>query len=335
MRWVLLVLIGGIMAEGLLRLDPVLPSLSAGFQAFSPVDRPGVTPTEPDQLGCVEADPHGMAPTAWAWMVGRDLDAEPIKLLVAGDSVTLGAGVRPGKTWAVAIGERLSAARSRPVEIINAGVNAAGYCGVMRAVHHHLANEHFDKVVIAFFADDLEQRAVVLADGKLRADPSQIPGPVGAVLGHSFLANWIWFQALVLAVEPGSMWAPKSAVDRPGRTIPPDTRANLAAGLEGLKPVVDLWLLNPPAGMSLCADNPKPGTDCDWLSADMDIIAGALEAAGLRWIDNRRLFDGADHQSMLGVERAWFKRDGRLPVHPSSVGHAAIADAVPQDWFAL
>jgi hypothetical protein len=79
---------------------------------------------------------------------------ESLKMLVAGDSVTLGSGVHPRDTWAVALGERLSAVSGRSVEIVNGGVNAAGYCGVIRTVHHHLATEDFDRVVVALFADD-------------------------------------------------------------------------------------------------------------------------------------------------------------------------------------
>ena len=63
-----------LLAEALLRIDPVLPSMSAQMNPFRPSARPAVVAQGPEIPGCVESDTHGPPPTAWRWRVGDQVD---------------------------------------------------------------------------------------------------------------------------------------------------------------------------------------------------------------------------------------------------------------------
>jgi lysophospholipase L1-like esterase len=329
LRWLGLVAAAAFgLAELGLRAEPELPSMRASFAPFQPSERPAVHGLQPDTPGCVELDPHGPAPRAWGMVVGEG-EGPPARVLFAGDSVTLGQGVRPEGTFAVRMSEDLAKARGVPVEVVNAGVNAAGYCGIIRSVHHHHENETFDRTVITLFADDLEQRAVVLEGGDLRANPALIDGWVAWAATESFTVNWVWFQALHWAVDratAGGTQAPEY-VSIAGRTVPSRTMENLARSIEGLADKDVLWLLVAPVGLSLCEVDADPTSECAWMAADGDRIAAALDAAGVKWVDLRGLWATGDTSAVQTVEMSWWRNQGRLPVHPNPDGHAQIAEA--------
>jgi lysophospholipase L1-like esterase len=318
-----------VLAEFGLRRAPTLPSLSAVMVPFAPVGRPAVRALQEDSEACIETDTNSEPPTAWAWMAGSG-DGVPLKLLVAGDSMALGQGVRPAETWAVGLGERLSMTTERRVEVINAGVNAAGYCGVIRSVHHHLAHERFDAVVVSLFADDLEQRAVELAGGEVSINPALIGGPVGWAAGQSYVFNWVWLQIVKRAVAQATAegTVPPEHVVRAGRQVPAQTVENLRLAIARLAEHVDLWILNSPAGIDRCGASPSPGSECDWLLSDMDLIADQLISTKVSWVDNRALFSGQRSRFTLRVEEGWFKQEGRLPIHPNPAGHQRILESV-------
>ena len=138
-----------------LRLSGPLPSLRAQPRPFEAAAYPSVKAIGPEPRGCIETDTGQPPPTAWRWMAGEGTDA-PLRMLVVGDSVALGRGVNPRDTWAVGLAQRLASVHDRRVEVVNAAVNASGYCGAFRTIHHQAAHT-IDWVVVGLFADDLEQ----------------------------------------------------------------------------------------------------------------------------------------------------------------------------------
>jgi len=252
-------------------------------------------------------------------------------MLIVGDSVTLGRGVNPSDTWAVALAERLSILRQRRVELFNAAVNASGYCGAFRAVHHHTAHADFDRVVVGLFADDLEQRAVVIEDGGVYANPAVLPGVVGWLATHSHVFNAVWLEILQVALARGEGAVPPGFVGA-GRTVPTTVLDNVSKSISLIGQYEPLFILNSPAGMGHCHEA-LPPADCVWLRADMGQMARMLDESGERWVDNRRLFDGETTGTTLPVEQDWLKTLGRLPVHPNAVGHRMIAESVPDAWL--
>ncbi len=319
-----------VMFEVGLRLTGPLPSLRAVPRPFEAAAYPSVKALGPDPPGCVEQDTNQPAQVAWRWTVGEG-PASPLKMLVVGDSVALGRGVEPMHSWAAVLAERLAGAQDRPVEVFNAAVNASGYCGAIRMVHHHHAHQEFDRVVVGLFADDLEQRAVVLNEGEVYANPEVIPGAVGWMSTHSYAFNAIWLQVLRRALAENEDGLPAQFIGA-GRTVPQETMVNIRDSILGISKYRPIFLLNPPAGMARCADA-QASSDCRWLSADMNAMASVLEETGVFWVDNRGLFDDETTRTTLPVEQGWYNQVGRLPVHPNGVGHRMIAETVPVTWL--
>ena len=180
--------------------------------------------------------------------------------------------------------------------------------------------------MIGLFADDLEQRAVVLDGEHVRANPTQLDGWVARLASEWYAFNWVWHAAVSAAVKDvvasGDRLPPH--VMLPGRTVPKATLANLERAVRAAAAFDPIYLLVPPAGLRLCPENPDPTSECGWMVADMRRMAEVLDSANAAWVDLRTV---PKEGHVLGVEHAWWRRDGRLPVHPNADGHRAIADA--------
>jgi hypothetical protein len=322
---------GMVLLETTFRFDSKLPSLRADVVSFHPEGRPAVVASGPDISECRGPEDDDK-PVSWTRTVGTGEDV-PIRLLVAGDSITLGEGVQPEESYAFMLATALAVQEDRPVELVNAGVNAAGYCHVIRAVHRHMADESYDRVVIAFFADDLEQRAVTLVNGKLRADPTMVGGIIGTLASHSYVFNWVWFKQLewVISRQTDEGRHPPTHITRVGRTIPTETLSNFERSIHGVLSHDPLFVLIPPVGEPLCPIEAQPGSECAWLVQDMDRMVRTLRKLGDNFVDLRGLWgDGVDHTQPM--ERRWWREQKRLPVHPNADGHERIGrtlSAVP------
>lgn len=239
--------------------------------------------------------------------------------------MVLGPGVRPEQTAAWRIGNQVATELGRQVTLVNAGLNAAGYCGVIRAVHHHLDEASVDAVVVALFADDLEQHALTLVNGTLRADPHRLePGPMRTFLSHSFLANAVWFAGLKWAlVEQKSTPA---WVDRGPRLVPQKTVDNLVASIRHLeKRVAPTWALLGPTGLPSCPEQPSPTSECGWLVDDLDTMSASLAQEAEFFVDLQGVWGDED---ALASEVDSQKQSGRIAVHPNAAGHQKIAAAL-------
>lgn len=317
---------------GLRLQDSALPSMRGTTRPFVPSERPAVLALADDVKGCVEPDANGEPPTAWRLTYGAD-QRPPLRILFVGDSVTLGQGVSPEETYGALLGAALSATHNHPVEVVNGAVNAAGYCGVFRSMHHHHAHGHFDRTVVALFADDLEQRAVLLEGDRILANPKRLNGIVADVASRSHAFNWLWYFVVSQAVErltdSGSPLPPHVTV--PGRSVPESTLSNLRSSIDRVASERPMFVLLPPVGAAVCSTDAAPTSECGWMTADLGLMAEVLNESGVDWFDLRS-YPTQAHQ--LESERRDWRRDGRLPVHPNREGHSAIA-AVLQDRFTI
>lgn len=329
-RWALVGTVLLLCAELGLRATGSLPSMRARPEAFRSEHHALSLGLSTELPACVEVDTNQVPPLAWRRRLGGG-EGPPLRVLFVGDSVTLGRGVEPEQSWASRVGEQLAFAQGRSVEILNAGVNASGYCGAFRMVHHQLAHERFDRIVVGLFADDLVERAVVLEQGQIYANPEAVPGPIGAAASTSYLFNWVWHRVLILAVDHAGVTVPGGGL-APGRGVPTAALMNLAASVNALVDHDPLYFLNSPAGMGYCTEVPAP-SDCRWLREDLDRIASILRDSGATWVDNRTLFDQSRQDTTLPIEQRWLAESGRLPVHPNAKGHRQIAETTPPSWL--
>ncbi len=329
-----------------------LPSLSVDTQPFVPEDRPSVVAQGPDLPLCHEPKqerPAGAGespPPAVGWVRKLAGSGEPFILFVVGDSGALGAGVEPEQTYAYGIAQRLQAQTSRPVHLFDLGYNAASYCGYLEELHHHLDRMTPDLVVLHMFADDLEQQALVLTGGVLRADPSHIESRAASwLLSNLYVVNWGWWKGLewvVHYVTDGAQVAP-TWVERGPRLIPKQTLNNFGDAMVHLQTrlqnegVAQFNFLISPAGWGMCPDAPSPTSECGWLAEDMDAMSVQLDEGGVSWTDLRDIWTD-DSASVQELEMRFYREQGRLPVHPNEQGHERILTAlwplIEEVWMA-
>ena len=255
-----------------------------------------------------------------------------MKVFVVGDSGALGAGVAPEETYAYQVAKQLSAEKKQSIELYNLGYNAAGYCIYLQELHRHLDLQIPDLVIVHMFADDLEQKALVMSGGVLRADPARLETSVlRHLLSNSYTFNWIWWKSMtwiVTKTTDGGTRVPKWVETGP-RLIPQKTQQNFTSSIVHLKKrltkedIDHVFFLASPAGWSLCPDNPSPTSECGWLEHDQTNIARLLDSTGVPWLDFRMIWNDSD-QYVLRQERQFFQRYNRLPVHPNKDGHAKI-----------
>ena len=310
-----------------------LPSLAA-LERAEPFEGTGhhiVVPDGPDPEGCLPGpatDQSAELRFAWKRRLGPS-EGEPLRFYVVGDSQVFAPGVPPEASFAFGLAETLQLSTERPVELVNLGFQAAGFCDYLQELHLHLDRAPLpDVVLLNVFADDLEQRALVLVEGEVAIDPSWVAFPgVPFLLRQSWLLNWSWWQAARIAVQR-SKDAPYKA---PTRWVEPAAQENfkrawrtLSARSEqdGFATVVSLLA---PSGASLCPDNPTEDSECGWMKADAELMAQMLFEASVVFTDLRSLSE-EPVLAVLPSELASYRQTGALPVHLDALGHSRVVE---------
>lgn len=298
---------------GLRLSSPTLPSL-AGLEGLDPRDRSEVqrwTDPVPQPADCRAAP--GTRRVAHRPKRDRFGEGPRERLWVVGDSVVQGWGVAPGAAWPQLLAQQRAATLGRQVDLLRLGSPGLGHCGWIADLHHALDGATPDRVVMQLFGDDLERRELVLVNGQVVAWPRH------ALAQRSFLANRLWFA-----------WASRRAGATPERDTDAAGQARFRRALRGITARLDTagvpWQLAlvPPAGIERCTEA-AAWSDCDWLRADMALMADLLDEEGIPYVDLRGLWAELDPGTLPDEEHAWTER-GRLPVHPGPPGHAAIAE---------
>ncbi len=308
--------------EGWLRSShSTLPSLAAleGYRGREPFlarfldsAQQGFTLEHCDQ------PPPGGAP------VRRDLHGQgsrELTLLVAGDSVAHGWGVSDGAGWADHLADTVARETTAAVELVRTGAPGQGYCNWVAETHGALdSGLEPDLAVLQVFADDIEQRGMVLIDGEVAAVPGfGLPVPARELARRSYLANRLWFA-----------WATHFGKPTPDRIDGLKGRAQFLAAVQDLGARFDQqgtpWTvaLVAPAGRHLCDEDPRVETDCRWLEEDGESLARWLDHGGVPWVDLRTVWQ-SEPSDLLDREIFELERRHRLPVHPGPAGHRALA----------
>jgi len=245
---------------------------------------------------------------------------KPLQLLVVGDSVTAGMGVASGQAFGFHLAGRLAAGSGRSVELTNLGMPGAGYCALLRRAHAALDRKKPGVVVLALFADDLEDRAMMAAYGKPVLFHDRLDSAwLQALVSRSYLANLIWFTLEI------------SAPRRQRRFIDDRGRASFQRSMAGLhRRMLQqggrlLVVMLAPVGFPRCPQPALPHSRCDWMSRDMALMLELLRAKKIPLLDLRDLWHRVPSRA-VGRERSM--RESWLAIHPDKDGHRAVAEAI-------
>jgi len=327
---VVFTIFGLLVAEGILRLVyPQLPSLAALEESdlvmheFRPSDSWPETSQEAWRFFCGED-------SFLAWngpgevRYGAD-EGEALRVWFAGDSVTAGVGVHSSESFPALLGGRLAEATGRPILMRNLGIPGAGFCPVLMQLYEHIRVYGYpDLVVIGFFADDLEDRRMVNAGGRLVAFPARVPNAVlRTLVSHSYLVNLAWYAGISRGDDHGSPFLGEENALRFSQAVP------MMVNQLALNDTAVVVAVLAPTGLHFCQPAQNEDSRCSALGPAMDRIAALLGQAEIPFVDLRELWIG---KKLMVVPHERNVRRGETGVHPDSAGHHEISEAM---WPAI
>lgn len=304
---------------------PTLPSVAPLIDGSLETKRythggwsPGAEPQ--DNPGC--RDMPGAQNRGPTWTLEVPGQAPAVQLWATGDSITMGDGVEPPQSYSARVAVRIAEETGRAVALTNVGINGAGYCDSLRETHSLWDAGAPDVLLHQGFADDLEDRSIVLAEGQLVGFPERVQTPVlGALVQRSYTANLLWLHTVTRFSGP------------PERYVSPENRGRYLQAIQTLhsraaQDGVGLVAFHlEPVGMALCDRlDPRP-EECTWMRQDHRLMRDIVASAGLPAIDLEGLWPG-DPPHTLPAEDAMYAQRTRLHVHPDPAGHQRLADAL-------
>ena len=251
---------------------------------------------------------------------GKPSLADSLRLWVIGDSMVAGMGLKTGQAFGFHLAGRLATIAGRTVELLNLGMPGAGYCALLRRAHATLDEQKPGLLLVALFADDLEDRAMMEVHGKPvlfhdRLDEAWLQ----ALVSRSYLANLIWF-----AVETRTTRSQRRFIDAKGQ-------ASFGRGMAGLRRRVTeeggrlLVVILSPVGFSTCPSPAAPHSRCDWMARDIALMSRLLRAEDVPLLDLTDLWHRVPAKA---VPRERFMAETWRGIHPDADGHRAIAEQV-------
>jgi lysophospholipase L1-like esterase len=223
--------------------------------------------------------------------------ADLVRVLVLGDSVTLGWGVPVEATFAARLEPALEARLGRRVRTINAGVSGYNTEQELAFYRQHARRLAPDLVVLLYVENDVEPAATNFVDIRERWE-----NPPGA---SAFLLRWSWLYRLMHRLLPdvlGTAGAPAHGDGRERSMRALRELSRFARG-EGAELVVFLYRLTP-----------DEATDA--LRAEI----GALAAAeAFPFFDTLPWFEGVLVRSVI---------NSFSDTHPNAEGHRLVAEGI-------
>jgi hypothetical protein len=194
---------------------------------------------------------------------------------------------------------------------------------VLRALHHELDASSPDAVVLQVFADDLEQRAMIVLDGAPVVFPQSSGSQwVRAVVSHSYTANWAWSRYRARR-NPG----PARFISEAGRAGFQSAMETLRKRLETQDTALIVFLL-PLSGAKSC-DMPGPQEQiCRWYAEDLNRMKALLIQAGLPPLHLDTLWSNPSAHALPQEIRRAETEPAYVPIHPSAAGHTHLAQAL-------
>ncbi|MEE2751720.1 MAG: SGNH/GDSL hydrolase family protein [Myxococcota bacterium] len=309
---------------------PVLPSLSAlqspeavefwGHDSPPIATSPSTSSNCQDPPGETRAGSAHVAPPVRRHVFGDDNNARP-NILVAGDSIAWGYGVEPTEAWGAILGQTLHQSLNKNLSVSVVGIPGGGYCEILRGIHRELDAAPTDVVVLQVFADDLEQRAMMVVDGAPLVYPAQATHPTTRTLAsHSYVFNWVWAH-----------WSSRNQ-STTARFISTEGQNNFQQAMSNLKKrtdALDIQLVAfqiQPAGLKACSETDAPA--CGWYHEDHSLMTQLLGQAGIQALDLSAIWDNPERW-VLEKERMRMQREPNyVAIHPNKQGHALLASAL-------
>ncbi len=239
------------------------------------------------------------------------------ELLVVGDSVAAGNGVRPGEAF-----PDLLAAQIPSLQLQVVAAPGANICQSVQVLHYQLSNRPWPRAVLwELFGDDLISPILFSRQGERWADPSQEPSrPLRWLALRSYLGNLAWYR---LRVSPAGAAAAAVSVQQ-HREL-----EQWLIGLQGATKragVVLLPVLLEPVGMARCPPSTAQRSPCSWMARDLRQLETWFRQAGTDPLDLRGLWEGAGDLTI--PTEAAVTPPQRMPIHPNAQGHRILAEAI-------
>jgi lysophospholipase L1-like esterase len=223
--------------------------------------------------------------------------SDTVRVLILGDSVTLGWGVPVEATFARRLEGGLGARLGRPVRTINSA--AAGYNTEQELafLRRHIVSMAPDLVLLVYIENDVEPEATNVVDMKQRWQH-----PPGA---NEWLLRWSWLYRLLYYTLPDHLGSNGRPPDTSGwaRSMIALAEAQRLAHSHGVPFVVFLFRMLP-----------DEVTDTLW--RDISRVA-AVE--GFPLVDTLQWFRGMPVRSLI---------NSFVDTHPNAEGHRVIAEGM-------
>lgn len=223
-----------------------------------------------------------------------------LRILVLGDSVTLGWGVPLEQTYSEQLEQLLGEASGIPVEVINSGVSGYNTVQELAFLRRHIETLAPDLVLLMYVENDIEATAVDMTDMRQRWE-----NPPNA---NATLLRWSWLYRLFYYIGPDLVGSPEA----PDRVPAFDHSMNALAEIHRLAGQHETEF-----AAYLFRMLPDAATDA--LHAEISNLADRHE---FRYVDTLPWFSGESFRSLV---------NSFVDTHPNAQGHRIIAEGIARD----
>ena len=226
--------------------------------------------------------------------------AEELRILVLGDSVTVGWGVAAEDRFTERLEKMLTERSARRVHVINSGVSGYNTEQELIFLRRHIESIQPDLVVVVYVDNDVEPKALDIVDMRYRWE-----NPPDA---SASLLRWSWFYRLVYYMTPDLLSAPEA----------PPVDDGWRESMESLAEINELTRRHQ-AEFVTYLYRMLPDKLTDALYTDISNVA---DAGRFRFVDTLPWFDSKQFRALT---------NSFVDTHPNGNGHRIIAEGIARD----
>jgi len=227
-------------------------------------------------------------------------DSDGFRILVLGDSVTVGWGVAVEDTFSEQLEGLLTKRLERPVHVINSGVSGYNTQQELTFLKRHISTMAPDLVILVYVENDVEPKAVNMVDMQYRWE-----NPPNA---NATLLRWSWLYRLIYYLGPDLLGSAKL----------PTTNDGWQQSMEALAEAHEVSTQYQ-AGFVTYLYRMLADDLTDSLQQDISRVA---EAGQFRFVDTLPWFEKSQFSSLI---------NSFVDTHPNAMGHRIIAEGIARD----